>query len=101
MNQNLIWRGVLLALVLGAGIVCVLPTFLAAVGLKVPSFLPTGVINLGLDLKGGIYLLMEVDMDVALKNNARRATDDLRRRAADKKIPGLTIENENSQDILV
>jgi preprotein translocase subunit SecD len=100
MTQNLTWRGVLLALVLGAGIVCILPTLLSSLGRQVPSFLPSRVINLGLDLKGGIYLLMEVDMDVALKNSARRATDDLRRRVADAKLTGVTLENENSLDII-
>ncbi|MDR2351733.1 MAG: protein translocase subunit SecD [Deltaproteobacteria bacterium] len=101
MNRNLLWRGLFLALILGIGIYCILPTFLGP--FDGSSFwgkvLPSKVINLGLDLKGGIYLVMEVDLDVALKNSARRATDELRRRISDAKITGVTLENDDSLEI--
>ncbi|MDR1036546.1 MAG: protein translocase subunit SecD [Deltaproteobacteria bacterium] len=104
MIQNLTWRGVILALVLGAGIYTMLPTFMAPKGENSSFFrnlLPSRSISLGLDLKGGISLTMEVDMDAALRNSARRSADTLRRAVADAKIPGITVENENSLDILV
>jgi preprotein translocase subunit SecD len=103
MIQNLTWRGVILGLVLAAGLYAALPTFLPQQG-EGGSFLravlPSKVISLGLDLKGGISLTMEVDMDAALRNSARRSADTLRRAIAEEKIPGVTVENENSLDIL-
>ncbi|MGF1542999.1 MAG: protein translocase subunit SecD [Parvularculaceae bacterium] len=35
---------------------------------KFPSFLPTGQINLGLDLRGGSYLLLRVETDELIEN---------------------------------
>ncbi|MDR2460950.1 MAG: protein translocase subunit SecD [Deltaproteobacteria bacterium] len=100
MNHNLLWRGILLALVLGAGIICVLPTFLSSKG-ETPSFLPSKVINLGLDLKGGIYLLMEVDMDVALINSCRRTGEDLRASLSKAGVPGVSLETNDSKEIKI
>ncbi|MDR2199671.1 MAG: protein translocase subunit SecD [Deltaproteobacteria bacterium] len=101
MKQNLLWRGIILAAVLILGTIYVLPTLLLDSEGKTPRFLPDKVINQGLDLKGGIYLVMEVDLNAALKNNARRLADDLRRRISDEKIPGVSVDNEDSLDIQV
>ncbi|MDR1166905.1 MAG: protein translocase subunit SecD [Deltaproteobacteria bacterium] len=102
MNPSLTWRGVFLALALLLGVYATLPTFLPDPG-ENPSLLrrilPSKTVNLGLDLKGGIYLVMEVDLDVAVQNAARRITDELRRRLAEQKIPGVSLENENSLEI--
>ncbi|MDR1657407.1 MAG: protein translocase subunit SecD [Deltaproteobacteria bacterium] len=107
MSKNLIWRGLVLLLVIGLGTIYVLPTLLTmgrddglADGL-LKKILPSKTINLGLDLKGGIYLVMEVDLNVAVNNSARRTTDDLRRRLNDAKVTGFKLANENSQDINV
>ncbi|MDR2404932.1 MAG: protein translocase subunit SecD [Deltaproteobacteria bacterium] len=99
MKHNLTWRGIVLALVLIIGTIYLLPTFLRGDNDEPPGFLPNKVINQGLDLKGGIYLVMEVDLDVALKNNARRTADELRRRIVDRKLPGILVDNDQSLDI--
>ncbi|MDR2339801.1 MAG: protein translocase subunit SecD [Deltaproteobacteria bacterium] len=100
MKYNLAWRGGLLALVLLIGIMYVLPTFLAGPDGKAPGFLPNKFINQGLDLKGGIYLVMEVDLNAALANNVRRTADDLRRRIGEDKIPGVMVESPESGGIV-
>ena len=99
MKQNLLWRGIVLAIVLFVGVIYVLPTILAGAGGKIPRFLPNKAISQGLDLKGGIYLVMEVDLNAALKNNARRTADDLRRRISSDRIAGVLTENSDSMDI--
>ncbi|MDR1487812.1 MAG: protein translocase subunit SecD, partial [Deltaproteobacteria bacterium] len=97
----------ILALVLIIGVIYLLPTLLTIgseekqVQGALGKVLPAKVINLGLDLKGGIYLAMEVDLQVALNNAARRTTDDLRRRLTDAKIPGFNLQNEDSVDIVL
>ena len=64
-----VWT-ILAALVLGA--VFALPNFLPASVLRqVPSFVPTGTLNLGLDLRGGSYMMLEA------------ATDDVRKQKLD------------------
>jgi preprotein translocase subunit SecD len=101
MKSNLLWRGATLALVLLLGTIYLLPTLLSDGTGKAPGFLPDKVINQGLDLRGGIYLVMEVDLDAALRNNARRTADDLRRRLAEDKIPGVMVDNEGTLETRV
>ncbi|MBW8880327.1 MAG: protein translocase subunit SecD [Asticcacaulis sp.] len=60
------WKiGVVLAAIL-LGVLCSLPNFLPADvrdQLKPYPFVPSKTLNLGLDLQGGSYLLLEVDID--------------------------------------
>jgi preprotein translocase subunit SecD len=105
MSKNLTWRGLVLALVLGLGLIYLLPTILsggaedgkARGGLS--RILPSKVINLGLDLKGGIYLAMEIDLQVAVNNAVRRMSDELRRQLNENGVAGYRLQNENSPEI--
>ncbi|MDR1297780.1 MAG: protein translocase subunit SecD [Deltaproteobacteria bacterium] len=107
MNKNLVWRGLVLAFVILGGLAYLLPTILSrgTPDGKVPGIagkiLPAKVINLGLDLKGGIYLAMEIDLQVAVNNAARRATDDLRQELNEAGVSGFRLQNENSPEIVV
>ena len=68
------WRVILVAVVTLLGIVLALPNFLPErVRESLPPFLPSQTINLGLDLRGGSQLLLEVDVP-ALK---RARLDDI------------------------
>lgn len=72
MKHGLIWRIILSLCVLVASVVLVLPTLLPALETEeAPSglrrFLPRNRINLGLDLKGGMYLTLGVDVDKAIE----------------------------------
>ena len=63
MNTNS-WRPIAVIIVLLTAVVYVLPTIQMAVqGLKEPTLWPKKKINLGLDLQGGIYLVLQVDME--------------------------------------
>ena len=44
----------------------------------VPNFLPGKTINLGLDLKGGSYLLLKADMDVVFAEKLEFLMSDIR-----------------------
>jgi preprotein translocase subunit SecD len=59
-------------------------------GGKVPGWwgkiFPTETIHLGLDLQGGIHLLMEVDVEKALQGSTDRLTESLKRMLAEEKI---------------
>jgi protein-export membrane protein SecD len=45
-----------------------------------PSWLPLRTINLGLDLRGGSYLLMEVDLNAVVRDRLESITDGVRTR---------------------
>ena len=104
MSRKLLWRGLLLLAVLVLGTAFVLPTLLTVgkpdggVPGALGKILPSKFINLGLDLKGGIYLVMEVDLQVAVNNSTRRTADDLRRRLGEARIPGFRVAYEEGSE---
>jgi preprotein translocase subunit SecD len=51
-----------------------------------PSFLPTQTVNLGLDLRGGSHLLLQVDVPVAMRDRMAALVDEARRELRSKKI---------------
>jgi preprotein translocase subunit SecD len=66
-------------IVLLTAIIYVLPTLQMAVKkLDQPTWWPKKKINLGLDLQGGMHLVLEVDTDKAVENTVNRAYDELR-----------------------
>lgn len=62
-----------------AGIVYAMPNFLSTSNNNVSySFLPGKKINLGLDLKGGSYLLLKADMEVVFEEKLQGLLSDIR-----------------------
>lgn len=62
-----------------AGILFALPNVLSRETLdKLPSWLPTEQINLGLDLRGGSYLLLEVDVEGVFQEQLAGFVDSVR-----------------------
>ncbi len=58
-------------------IVYILPTVFHGTPSWWPSFLPSSKIRLGLDLQGGMHLIMEVKTDEAIKTTLDRYTDNI------------------------
>src|SRR5690349_6866064 len=77
MNKNLRWK-IILILVIVAG----------AVALFYP---PSQKIKLGLDLKGGVHMVLRVQTDDALKLETELLSEHLREAVTEKGITGLTI----------
>ncbi|MCX6124552.1 MAG: hypothetical protein NTV34_07350 [Proteobacteria bacterium] len=44
---------------------------------KIPSFLPNGHLNLGLDLQGGVQLVLGVNLSQAVENRLARIGTDI------------------------
>ncbi|MEZ4703761.1 MAG: protein translocase subunit SecD [Bdellovibrionota bacterium] len=66
------------------------------------KFLPDSGIQLGLDLRGGIYMALGVDLDRALLNEADRYANDLKEFLTEKEIPFELVERQfSSTRILV
>ena len=55
------------------------------------SYIKATPMYLGLDLRGGVHFLMQVDMQAAVKKAEERYVEDLRRVMQDKKIRYLTV----------
>ena len=57
--------------------------------------------KLGLDLRGGVHFLMEVDMDTALGKLQEQNIDSLRSDLRDKGIPYTTVRKEDNYGLSI
>ncbi|MES2471382.1 MAG: protein translocase subunit SecD, partial [Pseudomonadota bacterium] len=88
MLQVSLWVRILTALILVGGILIALPNALPeSVRGRFPNWLPSSTVNLGLDLQGGSYLLLQVDLDQVTRDRAEAMVGDIRAAFRRAKIP--------------
>ncbi len=81
------WKIALILFVALAGIVACIPNFFSAETVASwPSFLPKRQIVLGLDLRGGAHLLLEVDRDSLVKDRVGTLEGDVRQSLREQHI---------------
>lgn len=93
-----LWKKCLVMIVVVFGIIYALPTFLEDETVaSLPEWMQSQV-SLGLDLQGGSHLLLEVDVDSALRDQAGFLSDDIRKslrkeriKFANMRVEGLNI----------
>jgi protein-export membrane protein SecD len=79
MLQIPLWSRILTLLIVIGGILVALPNALPEnVRTHLPGFLPRNTVSLGLDLQGGSYLLLEVDLPQVQKDKAETLIGDIR-----------------------
>ncbi len=83
--KNFSWKLVLVFVVLVAAIIYVLPS------LK-PALWPHKQINLGLDLQGGMHLVLEVDTEKALESTVERISQEIREQLKKERIRDVAID---------
>jgi preprotein translocase subunit SecD len=92
MWKSIGWRTTLIAVLTAASIVLVLPSMTdilpAAWKEKSPK------IHLGLDLQGGVFLRLAVEIDKAIENTTMRYADDARAVLREKGIPVLAMAKD-------
>jgi preprotein translocase subunit SecD len=86
MTKSLQWRALLYGAITIVAVVYLLPTFT-----KMPSwwedYLPSEKISLGLDLQGGMHLILGVEAEKAVENTVERYSSDLEELLFNEKIP--------------
>ena len=81
------WYRIVTGLIVAAGILFALPNGLPNwIVAKMPSWLPTNSVTLGLDLQGGSYVLLEVGIDQVYKDKLETLTADIRVRLRKARI---------------
>lgn len=99
MMKSIAARATLIAGLTAASIIVLLPSLTdvlpAAWHQKMPK------INLGLDLQGGVFLRLAVDIDKAVENTLMRYADDARAICREKGIPVLALEKEGGGGFLL
>lgn len=97
-------RLLLLILVLVVSVVTFLPSyppFYQALPRWAKAILPNKGITLGLDLQGGIHMVLEVDEDRAVEIAVERTVTALQDLLVDKKIPVESVKRTGSSDIAI
>ena len=92
--KSISWKPVITAAVFLTAIVYVLPTF-------IPGFPLQKKINLGLDLQGGMHLVLEVETDKAVEGTIERTAQELKERSRRATVRRASIEKADDDRIQV
>tara|TARA_B100001248_G_scaffold262205_1_gene256721 strand:+ start:2530 stop:4152 length:1623 start_codon:yes stop_codon:yes gene_type:complete len=94
--KNFSLKKVLVALIFLFSVLYSLPTFFS----ETPSWL-TNInakkMNLGLDLKGGVHFLMEVDLEEVVSNKSKKLLSDIRSQLREEKIRYKNFSSKSTQ----
>jgi preprotein translocase subunit SecD len=91
------WKIALICAVCALGVLLSLPNLFSPSWLAgLPSFVPHKQVALGLDLRGGSYLLLQVDVAAAQRERLNSLTDNVRNALRDANIgyTGLEVEGD-------
>ncbi|MDP3400473.1 MAG: protein translocase subunit SecD, partial [Brevundimonas sp.] len=87
------WKVILLGLSLAFGILFAYPSLLTPAQREaLPGFLPKNTLNLGLDLQGGSYLLLEVDVTEMQSKRVANTVEDVRQVLNEAQITPVSIQ---------
>ncbi|MBF0309776.1 MAG: protein translocase subunit SecD [Magnetococcales bacterium] len=99
--MSLRWRFILVMVVILVSIQGSLPTFMGGVPSWWPSWLSHVKVNQGLDLQGGLYLLLEVEVEKAVEQTAENLVDDLRAQLKQEKLRFRGVERTGRDRVLL
>src|SRR5260221_11157649 len=91
------WKIALVLIVCAFGVIFSAPNLVpASVLAKLPGFVPKQQVSLGLDLRGGSHLLLEVDFGAALKERLNNVVDSARTALRNARVgyTGLNVEGD-------
>ena len=92
--KNISWKLILVIIVVIAAVIYILPSIK-------PTWWPHKKINLGLDLQGGMHLVLEVDTEKALESTIERLRLEIRNLLKKERIRFLNVERVNGTKISV
>ncbi len=92
--KTLSWKPISVLVVIAAAVIFVLPTIR-------PGMWPHKKINLGLDLQGGMHLVLEVDTDKAVEDTIERLAQELRASLRKERVRVHSIDRVEKNRIAV
>lgn len=102
MKKDLIWKLVLIGAILALAIIFFLPS--TPIFDRMPEWwkrnMPDKGIRLGLDLRGGIHLVLEVEGDKAVEASMDLIVDDLKGRLEEKKVAFSSVKRIGNKIII-
>ena len=95
MKNYPLWKSILVIFVICTGIIFAIPSIIYSENSS--NWFLDNKVNLGLDLQGGSYLLLEVETDVLLKEELENISDTVRQISRNEKINVTNIIVEKDQ----
>jgi len=85
-TKKLQWRGLIVLAVMVIALIYLTPSLSRTIPAWWPSILPQEKIHLGLDLKGGMHLVLEVQSQKAVESHLERIAEDIKQSLREAKI---------------
>jgi preprotein translocase subunit SecD len=101
MLRSLKWRFILYAAITVFAILLLLPTVTSQLPPWFMKVIPTDKIHLGLDLQGGMHLILEVEAEKAIESYVERIKNNLKDDLRDRGIPAGKVEREKRDQIVL
>ena len=92
MIKSLKIRLAITAIVCLVALYFLLPTLVSQIPAPLNNYFPKDKIHLGLDLQGGMHLILEVDADKALESMVERMSNDIKESLMDNKVRFRKVE---------
>ena len=101
MAKNLGWRAAIMAFLIFMAFMYLTPSLTDDLPPWWSGFLPQEKIHLGLDLQGGIHLILEVEAKKAVESNLERVVEDIKHDLRKKKTRYLELKRHDSERIVL
>jgi len=101
MTKSLKWRFILTAIVFAGALIYLMPTFTKGLPEWWMGFLPKEQVRLGLDLQGGIHLILEVQEDKAVEGTVEQFVLDMKEVLRKKDVFYDGIEKEGTSRFII
>ena len=101
MLRGLKWKFILYAAITLFAILLLLPTVISQLPPWFTKVIPTEKIHLGLDLQGGMYLLLTVEGEKAVESYVEQIKNNLKDDLKEKGIPAGKLEREKADRIVL
>jgi len=98
-SKKLQWRGLIILIVIAVALIYLTPSISKTLPTWWPNILPEEKIHLGLDLKGGMHLVLEVQTQRAVESNLERTIEDIKYSLRKAKIRYQTLKRSGSDRI--
>ena len=92
MSKNLSWRGAIVAFLIFMAFLYLTPSLRGELPAWWSNFLPQEKIHLGLDLQGGMHLVLEVDTQKAVESTAERVSQEIREQLKNNRLRNMPFE---------
>lgn len=100
MNKSLKWKFLLLFFCIIYSGVTLLPSVYSGVPDWWKRYLAPEGLSQGLDLQGGMHIILKVNLDKAIENALNFATDDLKSQLKEKKITVVKMDSGDRHKVL-